>query len=231
MFAGDLYKLLEGTADAAFVVTLEGEISFWNRAAERLFGYAAADVMNKTCHDVLKGTDTLGAVVCTGERSVQRCAARAESIPAFDLEVTTRSGHRRWISVSTIVFEDSRLHRHLIVHLSHDITRRKEAELAFSKMIELSRQVVSIEDNQGPVSPVESLSDQELRILALFAKAMNSGQVAKELGITLPTLRNHLHAINQKLRTHNRLEAVLHAMRRGLITPVSARNARAAASL
>jgi DNA-binding CsgD family transcriptional regulator len=30
-------------------------------------------------------------------------------------------------------------------------------------------------------------------------------------------LRNHLHAINHKLRTHNRLEAVLSAMKRGLI--------------
>ena len=49
----------------------------------------------------------------------------------------------------------------------------------------------------------------------VFAKAKNSSQVAKELGITLPSLRNHLHAVNQKLRTHNRLEAVLHAMRRG----------------
>jgi DNA-binding CsgD family transcriptional regulator len=53
--------------------------------------------------------------------------------------------------------------------------------------------------------------------MALFSQAKNSGQVAKELGITLATLRNYLHAINQKLRTHNRLEAVLHAIKRGLI--------------
>ena len=46
MFAADVYKFLEGTADAAFVVTLEGEICFWNVAAERLFGYKAADVLN-----------------------------------------------------------------------------------------------------------------------------------------------------------------------------------------
>ena len=61
------------------------------------------------------------------------------------------------------------------------------------------------------------LSEQEQRILRLFAKAKNSAQIAGELGITLPTLRNHLHSINEKLRTHNRLEAVMHAMRRGLI--------------
>jgi PAS domain S-box-containing protein len=215
MFAADVYKLFEGTADAAFAVTLEGEICFWNAAAERLFGYRAADVLDKTCDDVLKGTGALGTAVYTRGCSVQCCAAHTDSIPTFDLEVTTCSGQRKWVSVSTIAFEDSRLHRRLIVHLSHDIGKRKAGEEAFAKILDISKQVVSI--GEGQLAPVESLSHQEQRILMLFAQSKNSGQVANELGITLPTLRNHLHAINQKLRTHNRLEAVLHAMRRGLI--------------
>lgn len=217
MLAGDVYKLLDGTADAAFVVTPEGEICFWSAAAERLFGYTQADVLNRTCYEILKGKSALGAIVCAGEYSVQRCAARGESIPRFDLEVTTRSGLRMWVSVSTIVFEDSRLHRRLIAHLSHDISKRKETEQAFLRIVELSKHVISIGHGQSALAPIEALSDQERRILILFSKAKNSGQIAKELGITLPTLRNHLHAINQKLRTHNRLEAVLHAMKRGLI--------------
>lgn len=217
MFTTDVYKLLEGTVDAAFVVTIEGEIYFWNAAAEQLFGYGAAEVVGKTCDDVLHGKGALGTVVCAGEGSVHHCAINGRPSPAFDLEVTTRSGKRIWVSVSTIVFEDSRLHRPLIAHLAHDITRRKEMEHAFSTVVEASRQVLSIGDGAARPAPVESLSEQEARILKLFSQAKNSGQVANELGITLPTLRNHLHAINQKLRTHNRLEAVLHAMKRGLI--------------
>jgi PAS domain S-box-containing protein len=217
MFAGDVYTMLEGAADAAFVVTLEGEICFWNAAAERLFGYAAKDVLNKTCFDILHGKDMLGAVVCAGECSVQRSAVHTDSIPTFDLEVTTGTGQPRWVSVSTIVFEDSRLYRRLIVHLAHDISDSKKLEQAFSKMIDVSKQVISVGEIKTRLAPVESLSAKEEHILKLFAKAKNSGQVARELGITLPTLRNHLHAINQKLRTHNRLEAVLSAMKRGLI--------------
>lgn len=201
MLAGDVYKLLEGTADAAFVVTLEGEICFWNAAAERLFGYARADVLSKSCDEILKGKGALGTSVYRGESSVQRCAAHTEPIPTFDLEVTTRFGERKWVSISTIVFEDSRLHRRLIAHLSHDISKRKEAEQAFSQLVALSKRVVSIGEGQCEPAPVESLSAQEHRILQLFAMAKNSSQVARELGITLPTLRNHLHTINQKLRT------------------------------
>ena len=217
MFSGDAYKLLEGTADAAFVVTLDREICFWNKAAEELFGYKAADVINKTCYDILQGKDALGTVVCSGECSVHHCVAHDLPIPAFDLEVTTRSGQRIWVSVSTIVFEDSRLHRRLIAHLAHDITGRKQIEQAFSRMVDLSKEVISMSNGGARPAPVEPLSEQEERILRLFANSKNSTQVANDLRITLPTLRNHLHAINQKLRTHNRLEAVLHAMKRGLI--------------
>ena len=41
--------------------------------------------------------------------------------------------------------------------------------------------------------------------------------ISRTLKISPQTLRNHLHHINDKLRTHNRLEAVTHAQRRGLI--------------
>ena len=218
MFATDVYKLLEGTADAAFVVTLEGEICFWNAAAERLFGYTAADVLNRTCNDGPPGQGC-ARCVCMHWR-VQRstlCGPQRDRFRRSTSKLQHAPVKRKWISVSTIVFEDSRLHRRLIVHLSHDISKRKEAERLFSKMMELSKQVASIGESQPLLAPVVSLSDQERRILTLFAEAKNSGQVARELRITLPTLRNHLHAINQKLRTHNRLEAVLHAMKRGLI--------------
>ena len=66
-------------------------------------------------------------------------------------------------------------------------------------------------------TPVEALSDQERRILTLFAEGGNPAGIARTLRISPQTLRNHLHHINRKLRTHNRLEAVTHAQRRGLI--------------
>ena len=217
MLAGDIYKLFEDTADAAFGVTSEGEIRFWNSAAERLFGYGATEVLGRTCQEVLRGKGVLGTRVCGRGCSVQRCAEHNRSVPTFDLEVVTQSGSAKWVNVSTIVFDDSRVHQRLIVHLARDASERREMEKAFSSIRELSKQIVAIGNVREEPAPVTSLSDQERRILKLFAKAKNSRQVATELAITLPTLRNHLHAINQKLRTHTRLEAVLHAMRRGLI--------------
>jgi DNA-binding CsgD family transcriptional regulator len=122
-----------------------------------------------------------------------------------------------WVNVSTIIYEEPRRDRRLILHLARDISRRKKSEELVAKVLEMSRELVTSSGDVNGQPPVLPLSEQERRILRLFAKAKNSAEIARELGITLPTLRNHLHSINEKLRTHNRLEAVMHAMHRGLI--------------
>jgi PAS domain S-box-containing protein len=217
MLEAELFAFLERTSDAAFAVTELGEICSWNKSAEKLFGYSASDVLNRTCHEVLDGLGAMGTRVCTGDCSVQLCAAQHLEIPDFDLQVRTSSGVRLWVNVSTIVFEEPRRNRRLIVHLARDVSHRKKNEELLAKMQELSQELEAASREVDGKSPVVPLSEQERRILRLFAKAKNSAEIARELGITLPTLRNHLHTINEKLRTHNRLEAVMHAMHRGLI--------------
>jgi two-component system response regulator DegU len=84
-------------------------------------------------------------------------------------------------------------------------------------MLAVARQVVAINEEASDHSPVELLSNQEKTILSLFAEGRNSAAISRKLEISPQTLRNHLHHINRKLRTHTRLEAVTHAQRRGLI--------------
>ena len=217
MLDQELFDLLEGTADAAFAITDQCEVCSWNKAAERLFGYSKAQALHKNFHSLLQGRGALGAQVCGDNCSIRDCAARRIDIPNFDLEVKIRSGRRLWISVSTLVYESSRNRRRLIVHLAHDITKRKKSEDLLREMAVMSRQLAGTPDFIGRPAPVSPLSERERKILHMFSIGKNSADVARKLGITLQTLRNHLHHINQKLHTHNRLEAVTHAMQRKLV--------------
>jgi PAS domain S-box-containing protein len=61
MLESDLFTLLQGTTDAAFTVTEEGEILSWNKAAEKLLGYSAAEAIRETCYDILEGMGALGS--------------------------------------------------------------------------------------------------------------------------------------------------------------------------
>jgi hypothetical protein len=51
-----------------------------------------------------------------------------------------------------------------------------------------------------------SAPEQEQSVLRLFSDGKNPTDIAKELGISLQTLRNHLHHVNDKLGTHDRLQ-------------------------
>ena len=218
MLESELFAFLEGTADAAFTVSEQGKILSWNGAARRLFGYSSSEVLGKSCFQILHGRGVLGTEVCHEGCSILECTAGQTEIPNFDLEVSRRSGERLWVNLSTVVWQNPRTQHRLVIHLAHDITRQKKTERATEKMLKMTHQFSKVaEDNTPAVSPVAALSEQEAEILRLFASGKNSPEIAKSLRISLQTLRNHLHHINQKLRTHNRLEAVMHAIQRKLV--------------
>ncbi len=217
MLESEVFTLLDYTADAGFAVTEEGEILHWNKPAEKLFGFKSAEVVHRTCYDVLEGMGPLGTRVCHQHCSVTECAGGAGEIPNFDMSVKTRSGERRWINMSTLVFNNQRTGRRLLLHLAHDITEQKKSEELLHKMLELSHQLSSLGETPVRAEPAIPLSEQETHVLRLFAEGKDSDDVASALEISPQTLRNHLHHINQKLRTHNRLEAVMNAIQRKLI--------------
>lgn len=63
-----------------------------------------------------------------------------------------------------------------------------------------------------------TLSTRELSVLNQVATGLSNKQIAIRLGISQKTVRNHLTRVFNKLGAGNRTEAVLHAMRVGLLT-------------
>jgi PAS domain S-box-containing protein len=219
MLESELFALLEHTADAAYTVTTDGEICSWNHAAEELLGYSAEEVLHRNIDDVLKARDSMGTDALAGgsEATARSWNGMSGGVPNFDLEVETSAAQKLWVNVSTIVFNNTRTGRQLFVRLMHDVDQRHRNEELLARMIEAARQLVQLAETSSGHAPVTPLSEQERRILALFAEGNDPGTIAGRLNISAQTLRNHLHHINRKLRTHNRLEAVTHAQRRGLI--------------
>ncbi len=219
MLESELFGLLEQTTDAAYTVTTEGEVRSWNTAAERLFGYTKEAIIGKDINAVLDARDDLGTAALAGGQSTAARPSKGtgRGIPHFDLEVRAHSGERIWINVSTIVYDDSRTGERLFVRLARDVSHRRRAEHLATQFVQAARDVVSLAEVAPAAAPVAELTTQERRILRLFAQGRDASTIARRLAISAQTLRNHLHRINRKLRTHNRLEAVTHALRRGLL--------------
>ncbi len=217
MLEAELFAFLAGASDGAFVSRESGEICYWNQAAQELFGYSEEEVLGKTCSELLHGVGALGTQVCHDRCVELRCTLKPKAMPNFDLNATTRNGERKWVNISTIPYLNRRTQKTLVVHLARDISAPNNREEVFGRMAALSHEGALLQAPANGAAPITPLSSQELEILRMFAAGSDAPKIAKALGISPQTLRNHLHHINKKLRTHNRLEAVTHAVHRHLI--------------
>jgi DNA-binding CsgD family transcriptional regulator len=75
------------------------------------------------------------------------------------------------------------------------------------------RQITSMASNDVP-----PLTSREAEILRWVAAGLPNKEVARTLGISLATVRNHIHSILEKLEVHSKLEAVSLAFRRGWVS-------------
>jgi DNA-binding NarL/FixJ family response regulator len=76
--------------------------------------------------------------------------------------------------------------------------------------MQIARKVVShFQQIRQPASDVECLTKREHEILALLAKGYLYKEIADQLGITLSTVRAHLHTVYEKLHVQSRTQAVV----------------------
>ncbi len=76
--------------------------------------------------------------------------------------------------------------------------------------MQVARKVVAhFQQIKRPSSDVEKLTKRELEILGLLAKGYLYKEIADQLGISLSTVRAHLHTVYEKLHVQSRTEAVV----------------------
>jgi two-component system nitrate/nitrite response regulator NarL len=76
---------------------------------------------------------------------------------------------------------------------------------------------------------VSTLTPRERQVLELLARGSSGKDIAREMAISVNTVRTHVQSILTKLQVHSRLEAAAFAVRHGLFEdPASIDDARAA---
>jgi PAS domain S-box-containing protein len=74
-------------------------------------------------------------------------------------------------------------------------------------------QVKEVEENPPPPPPHPSLTPRQTEVLRLLEQGHSTDQIAKELHLSIETVRNHIRGILRALGVHSRLEAVTLAHR------------------
>jgi DNA-binding NarL/FixJ family response regulator len=76
---------------------------------------------------------------------------------------------------------------------------------------------MAVMSDEGPEETFRALSGREMEILKHITKGMSNKEIAKALGISRQTVKNHMTSILRKLAVNDRTQAAVYALRRGWI--------------
>lgn len=202
-----LYQALTQGGDAGFVVGAAGRIVLWNRAAERLLGYAADEVIGRTCCELLtpRNGSNGDERPCMRDRRVTAAISQGQTVSNFDMKARTKAGQSIWLNVSTLALRREGASEALTIHLVRDVTASHEQQRAAN------------ESTNGEANGVGVLTPREREVLRLLAGGANTRRAAERLGVSPATVRNHVQNMFGKLGVHSRLQAVAYANSHGLL--------------
>lgn len=119
-----LAAIVESSTDAIIGKTLSGRITNWNAAAERLFGYPAAEALGQPVQMLMP------AELADDEMRIVANLARGQEIAAFDTVRVARDGRRLQLSVSISPIRDTAGKIVGASKIARDISAQRSAEAA-----------------------------------------------------------------------------------------------------
>lgn len=191
----------------AFTSGHDGTLTGWNGAAERLLQARAAEVVGRSCHEVVAGHDQFGNLYCGRNCPIQRMARRGISISSFRLHVADAAGEFLPLNISIVVVDGGPDRGPSLVHL-------------LEPLIGEPGELFGVENHPSPQTQstrrFKRLTTREVEVLQVIATGAATGDCAAALGISTVTVRNHVQSCLRKLNAHNRIEAVRLAERLGI---------------
>jgi DNA-binding NarL/FixJ family response regulator len=121
-----------------------------------------------------------------------------------------------WLDVMTVTIEDE---RPVAVHvLSESVSAKRLAGVAAEVARRLTEAAPERSADETALRQIsESLTPREIEVLRLLAAGVGTDDVARRLNLSRSTVRNHVQNLLPKLRVHTRVEAVVLALKAGLV--------------
>jgi len=128
-----LAEIVESSEDAIVSTTLDGAITSWNLGAEKLFGYAAEEVIGKP-------TSILIPPACADELAELRGKVRAgEAIEAYETRRQTKDGGMIDVSLTISPVRDADGNVAGASTIARDVSERRSAESQRDMLLVLTR--------------------------------------------------------------------------------------------
>jgi PAS domain S-box-containing protein len=201
------------TGDAVYVVGPEYRIVHWDERMESLTGVLSEEALGKPCYDAVMGEREDGGPFCAHGCSVMHLAQAHRPVSSFEMRVRTRSGDKRWVSVSNLTLETEE--GPYLVHLLRDSQGSHDALEMAQGLIQLSSKKEAPAPRRGDAP---ALTPRQLEVLKLLSEGKSVKEIGKQLYLSEATVRNHVRSLLQALGAHSQLEVLAKAREVGILT-------------
>lgn len=208
------------TADALCGVDADYRIVVWNKAAEQLFGLAAAEAIGARCYEIIAGKDAQGCRVCERGCLPMRLASRGQPVSAMPMDRTGALDEAQTLLCQTLTVPSRRGHGPILFHTFWQNRDRAELGSLFRRLGDL---LTHAKNGAGPSratdtpSPDPQLTPREIEILRFLREGLDTRAIAARIGVSADTARTHVQNIRSKLRVRTRLQAVAAGEQRHLL--------------
>jgi PAS domain S-box-containing protein len=201
------------TGDAVYVVGPDYRIVHWDEQMESLTGVLSEEVLAKPCYEAVMGEREDGGPFCAHGCSVMHLARAHRPVSSFEMRIRTRSGDRRWVSVSNLALETEE--GPYLVHLLRDSKGAHDA-------LQMAHGLIQLSSKKAAPAPrrqnVPALTPRQLEVLKLLSEGKSVKDIGKELYLSEATIRNHVRSLLQALGAHSQLEVLAKAREIGILT-------------
>lgn len=150
-----LAAIVESSDDAIVSKDLNGIVTSWNPAAEKMFGYTAEEIIGRPI------TTIIPPELLDDERQILETIGRGERIEHFETVRLTKSGERIEVSLTVSPLRDEAGRIIGAAKIARDVTHRKKAELALrtaEKLASVGRLAATIaHEINNPLEAVTNL--------------------------------------------------------------------------
>jgi diguanylate cyclase (GGDEF)-like protein/PAS domain S-box-containing protein len=130
----DAAKLLNNLFDGIYYIDLERRITFWNKAAERITGYGAAEIRGQCCADnLLRHIDQDGRELCLDGCPLTAVMQDGKTHSA-QVYLHHKDGHRVSVTVKALPLEDEAGKITGAVEIFSDNTRSDEVRREMDRL-------------------------------------------------------------------------------------------------
>ena len=214
-----LLALLAAGDPPAFATDSRERVVFWNRGMAELVGRTSHFALGRRCYETLEGKDLFGNRFCYANCPVLATLRAGDPVCGFELSVSTAGVERRAVGLTILRVPGARPDQFTLVHIVQPIAREGRVAELLCELAEKGLDVVGRARGAGkaPAASPPPLTRREAEVLHHVASGRQNKEVAQKMGLSVATVRNHIHNILDKLDVHSKLEAVSLSFRNGWI--------------